>query len=64
MYKGLRRIVVTAANEQMIEKRSSLFRKEEQHQLLVRMNKKQKKIVVVATNEQRIEKRNFLFKEK
>jgi hypothetical protein len=39
MYKGLRRIVATVANEQMIEK-SSLFRKEEQHQLLVRMNKK------------------------
>jgi len=68
MNKGQRRGVTTIANEQRIEEKNSSNykwtkdKKEEQHQLLLKMYKGQKRgIVVVATNEQMIKKRSFLF---
>jgi hypothetical protein len=67
--KGVATII--GENEQRIEERSNNSckwtkdRKKEQHQLLLKMYKRQKKgIVIVATNEQMIEKRSFLFRKK
>jgi len=62
MYKRLKETMAIVANEQRIKKGNYLFRKKEQQQLLMKMNKKQKKIVIFVANEQKIEKRSYLFR--